>query len=73
MTPDEQFALSHKYTTGAFVLRTPTGSFAVFDHRRQLVGVYNNPSETLDTITFLSKIIDRAEPPRGFTLEDLGL
>jgi len=75
MDPNLQHALSTKYAAGAYVLSLPSGAWAVFNLRRQLVGIYNSPGETLDTVARLSIIIP--EPPRAtparFTLEDLGL
>lgn len=76
MTPDEQSALSLKYSNrAAIVLRLESGAWALFNAQRKLVGITHSMEELCLGIACIESTVEAKATARntGMTLEELGL
>lgn len=75
MSPEEQYALSHKYSNAvAIVLRLQGGGYALFNAQRKLIGITHSTEELMLGIACIESTVEAAPARKaGLSLEDLGL
>ncbi len=71
MSPDEQQALSYKYSSDvwSFIYLDQSGNWALFNHAKELVGVYKGYREMMEVYRARPKVTE----PKPITVVDDGL